>query len=503
MAHGATVHAQNEKHDAAVAHELLRAQGKLQDAHAASRQAEIAERSAFDAFDRGDDGAELAWSAAREKRSHVDILLDEAERSAESAVLLDGSRLDTRQVLAAVLVARASQARARHDDQSEERVLARAKLYDDDNPQVAAARRPCPVTVASDPAGASVRLERFDGSAYVAIPPARELVPGSYRATLELAAHATTRMPFVVRSGEAVELSVPMVPATHVPQGFEYVPPGIAWYGSGAAEDLRKDFFHANPIHPVHVPAFLIARHETTYGQWLDYVRSLAPEERAAALPTVKDGGFRGLIEVRDLPDGTFDLTLGLGNRRLRAREGDPLILEGRRNGVDWLRMPVSGVSAKDAVAYTAWLDRSGAVPGARLCTEVEWERAARGADRRAYPHGPSLRPTEANIDATYGKTAESMAPDGVGTHAASRSPFLVDDLAGNVWEWTTHATQPGQFVARGGSYNYTAQVARIENREVPEADFRDASVGLRVCASSRDGALNRHAVSDPSTSAP
>jgi formylglycine-generating enzyme required for sulfatase activity len=75
----------------------------------------------------------------------------------------------------------------------------------------------------------------------------------------------------------------------------------------------------------------------------------------------------------------------------------------------------------------------------------------------------------------------------------------MVDDMAGNVWEWTRHATDPSQFVARGGSFNYTAQVARVENREIPEAGFRDASVGLRVCASSQDSALNRHADSEPS----
>jgi serine/threonine protein kinase/formylglycine-generating enzyme required for sulfatase activity len=504
VAHGATVLAQNKKHDAAVAQELLRAHGNLQEAQAASRGAEDAERRAFDAFDRGDQDTEQAWSAAREKRSQVDLLLDEAERSAESAVLLDGSRYDTRQALAAVLVARASQARARHDDQGEERALARARLYDDENPQVTSARRPCPVTIASIPPGATLRMEQFDGSAYVAVPSARELVPGSYRATLELANHATTRIPFVVRTGEAVELSVPMLPAASVPEGFEYVPPGVGWYGSGAAEDLRKDFFHANPIHPVHVPAFLIARHETTYGQWLDYVRSLPRDARTGALPTVKDGGFRGFIEVRELSGGTFELTLGLGNRQVRAREKEPLFLEGRRKeGVDWTSMPVSGISAKDAVEYTSWLDQTGRVSGARLCSEIEWERAARGADLRPYPHGRSLQPAEANIDATYGKTAESMAPDGVGTHAASRSPFFVDDMAGNVWEWTSHATHPGQFVARGGSFNYTAQVARVENREVPEVGFRDVSVGLRVCASSQDGTLNLHAVSDPSTSAP
>jgi len=111
---------------------------------------------------------------------------------------------------------------------------------------------------------------------------------------------------------------------------------------------------------------------------------------------------------------------------------------------------------------------------------EHEWERAARGADRRVYPHGDGLRPSDANIDMTYGKVPEAMAPDEVGSYPASRSPFGVDDMAGNAWEWTQRR---GSFVARGGSFFYDAQVARIDNRETPEASFRDVSVGFRVCA--------------------
>jgi len=499
VAHGATVHAQNKRHDAAVNHELGRAHGKLLEAHAVSREAQDAESHAFEAFDREDQDAELAWSTAREKRSRVDAFLDEAERYAESAVLLDGARHDTRQALAAILVARAAQAEARHEDHNTERALARAALYDEENRYVADFRRPSPVAIASVPVGATVVLERFGGQGYVTVPSAQELSPGSYRATLELSGHATTRVPFLVRSGEALDLRVPLVPASRVPQGFEYVAPGVGWYGSSAAEDLRKDFFHAAPIHPVHVPGFFIARHETTHRQWLDYVRRLPAHARAAVLPVVKGGGFRGAIEVREGSDGTFEVTLGLGVRQPRAREGERLLVDGRdKGGVDWLSMPVTGISARDAVGYASWLDRTGRVPGARLCTEIEWERAARGADRRAYPHGPTLQPAQANIDATYGKTAEGMAPDVVGSHPPTRSPFMVDDMAGNVWEWTRHATDPSQYVARGGSFNYTAQVARVENREIPEAGFQDASVGLRVCASSQDSALNRHADSEP-----
>jgi formylglycine-generating enzyme required for sulfatase activity len=143
----------------------------------------------------------------------------------------------------------------------------------------------------------------------------------------------------------------------------------------------------------------------------------------------------------------------------------------------------VSGTSIDDARAYVAWLAASGRVPRARLCREVEWERAARGADGRPYPTGRALGRDRANFDETYGKAPGAFGPDEVGRRPAGASPFGVDDMAGNVWELTTSADAEGEVVAKGGSFYSDALSSHVANRELPEASFRDVTVGLRVCA--------------------
>jgi formylglycine-generating enzyme required for sulfatase activity len=154
------------------------------------------------------------------------------------------------------------------------------------------------------------------------------------------------------------------------------------------------------------------------------------------------------------------------------------------RAAQDWRRFPVTGISGDDAMAYAAWLDAAGRVPGARLCTEIEWENAARGADGREYPHGDSVDRDDANFDGTYG--ADDMGPDEVGSHPSSRSPFGLDDMAGNAFEWTTSSLVPGQPLGRGGAYFYDQKTMRLPNRSISPPTLRDASLGMRLCAPRR-----------------
>jgi formylglycine-generating enzyme required for sulfatase activity len=146
----------------------------------------------------------------------------------------------------------------------------------------------------------------------------------------------------------------------------------------------------------------------------------------------------------------------------------------------------VSAVSYDDAVAFAGWLDRTRRIPGARLCDEYEWERAARGADARTFPSGSALAPDDANIDVTYGRDPLAFGPDEVGSHPASRSPVGADDMAGNAYEWTRSVQTPDALVARGGSWYHGDLSARSVNRASVEPRQRHVLVGVRICATPR-----------------
>ncbi|HEU4534766.1 MAG TPA: SUMF1/EgtB/PvdO family nonheme iron enzyme, partial [Polyangiaceae bacterium] len=461
--------------------------GRVGAARAASAEAERLRAEAFRAFDAGDrKRGEEVWARALARVAAAGRELAEASRAFEAAFSQDSSRDDVRALLGQTLYERALLAEAAGATDQAAELAQRFALYD---PSGDLARRwdaPALVSLASSPAGARVDLEGGPG-------PARELGPtplpptplarGSYVLVLSAPGRAAVRYPVLLRRGERLELAIDLPAAADVPAGFVYVPPGRFLFGSAGDEQTRRGYFDTVPLHEVKTGAYLIGRTELTYASWIEFIDTLAPAERARRAPNV--GGRVGVnagLKLEKRADGWW-LVVQSPGRLYEARAGNKFVYARRneRAEQDWLRFPVTGLSAEDVLAYASWLDGTGRLRGAHLCTEYEWERAGRGADGRPYPHGDRLAAEEANYDETYGR--EDMGPDEVGTRPASRSPFGVDDLVGNAFEWTTSALRPGEFVARGGSYFHDQKTVQLVNRTVSPPSLRDVTLGARLCA--------------------
>jgi len=224
----------------------------------------------------------------------------------------------------------------------------------------------------------------------------------------------------------------------------------------GRPEDDEQANSDATPEHQVYVPAFYVGKYEVTNAQYAAFVQG------AGYLPPPS------WKRKTTFPEGTGNL-------------------------------PVTYVGQHQAAAYAKWR-------GGRLCREDEWEKAARGTDKRIYPYGNDYDPALSNID----YLREGLTP--VGSFPGGASPYGVLDMMGNVYEWTAdhYSAYPGNrddpthykayrvdsagnvvpdpnqesyyVVTRGGCWKCDPFSSQVTTRNPTRPDYASDFFGFRMC---------------------
>ena len=187
----------------------------------------------------------------------------------------------------------------------------------------------------------------------------------------------------------------------------------------GVSEPHSLD--NERPAHVVDVPAFRIGRVPVTNGEWRQFVDDGGYEQQR----WWSDRGWRHRQEAGLRAPQFWNLSGDLAGTRIRFGHVEEIPSD----------EPVQHITYFEAEAYAAWA-------GARLPTEVEWEKAAAWdpavGKRRRFPWG-TTEPTEhlANLG------GDALRPAPVGAYPASASAYGAEQMLGDVWEWTTSPLRP------------------------------------------------------------
>lgn len=260
----------------------------------------------------------------------------------------------------------------------------------------------------------------------------------------------------------------PGVAGTSVP-----VPGGPFVLGVDAATEPHS-LDNERSAHTVDVPAFRIGRVPVTNAEWRQFIA-----------------------------DGGYDRRQWWSDRGWEHRQGAGLTAPQFWNG-DGTRTrfghvepvpddePVQHVTFFEAEAYAAWA-------GARLPTEIEWEKACAWdpelGRRRRYPWGSAAPAAHlANLG------GDALRPAPVGAYPAGASAYGAEQMMGDVWEWTTSPLRPwpgftpmlyeqysapffdGDYrVLRGGSWAVASSILRPSFRNWDHPIRRQIFSGVRL----------------------
>jgi formylglycine-generating enzyme required for sulfatase activity len=322
------------------------------------------------------------------------------------------------------------------------------------------------------------------------------LAPGANAAPPATAAQtvesATGSAPLPSPAAPEAASMLPAPPPAAVPLQAPRCPAPMVWLEGGSftmgSDSKRPALSLARPSHRVTLGGFCLDPHEVTAGEYR------ACNEAGACSPAHRTAHFAEASE----PAAPGSQNGSLCNGGKPGREQHPVNCVSHAQAADYCRMR-----------------------GGRLPTEAEWEFAARGASSRPFPWGDE-KPTRSRVNAC-GKECERWhaeigarnepggafsGDDGyagtapVGAFPRGNSPDGIEDLIGNVFEWTADglynydrapASDPrgpadsDSFVIRGGNFNSALR------------DFLDPALRFAMHRESHSPGVGFRCAADPS----
>ncbi|MCE7985165.1 MAG: NACHT domain-containing protein [Caldilinea sp. CFX5] len=306
--------------------------------------------------------------------------------------------------------------------------------------------------------------------------------------------------------------------------------PDIVWVAipagpfiMGSADDDELAYGDEKPQHTLTLPTFYMARYPLTNAQFRPFIAAGGYDD--AQWWTAEGWAWRQGADA-DLSPIDNEEVKKTYERWLAGRPAK------ERNQPYWwdhpqwgaANRPVVGISWYEALAYSRWLNatlQSAAqplslwpqghcsFPGAyavRLPTEAEWEKAARGQNGWRWSWGNEWQPGLCNSEEIA--LAQTST---VGAFPGSVNSYGLEDMTGNVWEWTQtrwgrqslyrpdysypyrsddgreDLAGPDLHILRGGSYYHEQRIVRCayRDRSIPDNFFDDDGVRLVVSLAS------------------
>jgi energy-coupling factor transporter ATP-binding protein EcfA2 len=219
---------------------------------------------------------------------------------------------------------------------------------------------------------------------------------------------------------------------------------------------------------------------------WVGRQELLRQSARAAS-PLCPVPGMEIAFECDEVTNQRYTLCIRAGRCSAPARHLSTYYLE--KSG----DLPVSGVDAIQAATFCRWIGR-------RLPTRTEWLNAATQGGHTSWPWGDQ-EPTPERANLLYesedplAQPLDELQP--CGRRSQGATPTGIQDLIGNVWEWTATAsdyagregvawdedpaTAPERLIMEGGGYQTSISGLGTAAHPIDaQASFRMVELGIR-----------------------